>query len=137
MSSFSKYVIYLKLRNIFKFGFDFTKSPEIFYKYKLVLKFWKFFDLIFCISKGSRWVKPPAFDSRQFIETCGTFVEVNLFTIRLKTTTFRMQHLNTDLTRSHKVLFCFSSDFNIVFHLVLGIFLQRITYKLCFAICLT
>ncbi len=31
LSTFSKYGISLKLMNIFKFGFDHTKSPEIYY----------------------------------------------------------------------------------------------------------
>ncbi len=32
----NKYAISLKPKNIFKFGFDHTKSPEIYYKNSLV-----------------------------------------------------------------------------------------------------
>ena len=35
LSTFVKFVISLKLINIFKFGFDLLKSPEIYYKKQL------------------------------------------------------------------------------------------------------
>jgi hypothetical protein len=53
LSTFSKYVISLKLKNIFEFGFDHTKSPEIYYKKQLGLKiFGNFLTLNFEIQKG-------------------------------------------------------------------------------------
>jgi hypothetical protein len=53
MSTFSKYVISLKLENIFKFGSDHTKSHEIYYKKQLGLKiFGNFLILNFEIQKG-------------------------------------------------------------------------------------
>jgi len=53
LSTFSKYVISLKLKNIFKFGFDHTKSPEIYYQKQLDLKiFGNFLTLNFEIQKG-------------------------------------------------------------------------------------
>ncbi len=43
LSTFSKNVISPLLINIFKFGFDHTKSPEIYYEKQLSLKiFWNF-----------------------------------------------------------------------------------------------
>ncbi len=38
LSTFSKYVISPLLINILKFGFDHTKSPEIYYEKQLSLK---------------------------------------------------------------------------------------------------
>jgi hypothetical protein len=38
LSTFSKYVISPQLINIFKFGFDHTKSPEIYNEKQLSLK---------------------------------------------------------------------------------------------------
>ncbi len=38
LSTFSKYVITPKLINISKFGFDHTKSPEIYHEKQLSLK---------------------------------------------------------------------------------------------------
>ena len=38
LSTYSKYVISLKLINIFKFGFDHTKSPEIYHEKQLSIK---------------------------------------------------------------------------------------------------
>jgi hypothetical protein len=53
LSTFSKYVISLKLKNILKFGVDHTKVPEIFYKKQLDLKiFENFLTLNFEIQKG-------------------------------------------------------------------------------------
>ncbi len=39
LSTFSKYVISLKLINNFKFGFDHTNSPEIYHEKQLSFKF--------------------------------------------------------------------------------------------------
>jgi hypothetical protein len=48
LSTFGKYVISSKLIDIFEFGFDHTKSPEIYYKKQLGLKnFGNFFTLNF------------------------------------------------------------------------------------------
>jgi hypothetical protein len=53
LSAFSKYVISPKLKNIFKFGFDHTKSPEIYHKKQLGLKlFGNFLTLNFAFQKG-------------------------------------------------------------------------------------
>ncbi len=53
LSTFSKYVISLKLKNILKFGFDYTKSPEIYHKKQHGLKnFGNFLTLNFEIQKG-------------------------------------------------------------------------------------
>jgi hypothetical protein len=51
LNTFSEYAIFPLLRNILKFGFDHTKSSEIYYEKQLSLKF---FDPKYCISKGSR-----------------------------------------------------------------------------------
>ncbi len=43
LNTFSNYVISVKLKNILKLGFDHTKSPEIYYKKQLGLKFLEIF----------------------------------------------------------------------------------------------
>jgi hypothetical protein len=53
MTGFTKKQISLKLRNIFKFGFDQTKSPEIYYKKQLSFKnFGIFLTPNFAFQKG-------------------------------------------------------------------------------------
>jgi hypothetical protein len=53
LSTFSKIVISPKLINIFKFGFDYTKSPKIYYEEQLILKiFGNFLTQNFAFQKG-------------------------------------------------------------------------------------
>ncbi len=53
LSAFSKIVISPKLINILKFGFDYTKSPKIYYKKQLSLKiFGNFLTKNFAFHKG-------------------------------------------------------------------------------------
>ncbi len=53
LSTFSKIVISPKLITIFKFGFDYTKTPKIYYEKQLSFRiFGKFLTLNFAFQKG-------------------------------------------------------------------------------------